>query len=549
MKKLTIILFCIFFSSGLVYNQQGNYFISNSLWEGQWWRQNVYRGSWFPTIDTVAHFAIDDYSWPIIRTKDDSIPLGTTFEINTTVYLNSGGVNIDGAFFGFGDQWMYYGGNYYGVWFGRYGTMNNQWRISFIENNQIKDSIGTYLAGETIIITLSLTQDGKLHVVSSKFNQYYTPTSTFTNRRFIIANSNCTSGHGFTVNYLNRTSTNFGLVAYYPFNGNANDESGNGNHGTTSGGISWVDDRDNNPSKACHFIDNSEIALPNNFNTASITVCAWNYPEQEGRDRVIFSIYNENSTLIKFHKAYKEGRVGAWYGKTGATNWAFNTDVGAVALNQWNFACLVIDSILDSAYIYIDGIKKARTKINGYTPVSLGNIIKTGFGKSYEVSNDNFIGTLDDIHIYNRALSEAEIQALYNEGGWAQGFGYIRGEIRNSQTLLPISNAVIRTNNGYWASTDTIGKFMLSAPKANGYNLDISAGGFLGKKINYVNASQSSTNLGIIDLEPINETDYDLIELSPNPNPETSTIEIGGTFTRYYQVLGKQYRMPIKGHL
>jgi hypothetical protein len=29
-----------------------------------------------------------------------------------------------------------------------------------------------------------------------------------------------------------------GLIAYYPFNGNANDESGNGNHGTEYGGVS-----------------------------------------------------------------------------------------------------------------------------------------------------------------------------------------------------------------------------------------------------------------------------------------------------------------------
>ena len=30
-------------------------------------------------------------------------------------------------------------------------------------------------------------------------------------------------------------SLNEGLVAYYPFNGNANDESGNGHHGTVNG--------------------------------------------------------------------------------------------------------------------------------------------------------------------------------------------------------------------------------------------------------------------------------------------------------------------------
>ena len=40
-----------------------------------------------------------------------------------------------------------------------------------------------------------------------------------------------------------------GLIAYYPFNGNANDESGNGNNGTVYG-ASLTTDRLGNPSSA-----------------------------------------------------------------------------------------------------------------------------------------------------------------------------------------------------------------------------------------------------------------------------------------------------------
>jgi hypothetical protein len=31
---------------------------------------------------------------------------------------------------------------------------------------------------------------------------------------------------------------------------------------------------------------------------------------------------------------------------------------------------------------------------------------------------DDFKGTIDDIRIYNRALTDAEIEILYHEGGW-----------------------------------------------------------------------------------------------------------------------------------
>ena len=34
-------------------------------------------------------------------------------------------------------------------------------------------------------------------------------------------------------------------------------------------------------------------------------------------------------------------------------------------------------------------------------------------------NNDPFQGSIDDIRIYNRALSHTEVQTLYNEGGWA----------------------------------------------------------------------------------------------------------------------------------
>ena len=42
-----------------------------------------------------------------------------------------------------------------------------------------------------------------------------------------------------------------GLVAYYPFNGNANDASGNGNHGTVNGAI-LANDQNGNQNKGNH---------------------------------------------------------------------------------------------------------------------------------------------------------------------------------------------------------------------------------------------------------------------------------------------------------
>jgi len=62
---------------------------------------------------------------------------------------------------------------------------------------------------------------------------------------------------------------NHGLVAYYPFNGNANDESGYGNHGTIHGGVTLTADRHGNPNSAYRFNGTNGYILykntPKNF--------------------------------------------------------------------------------------------------------------------------------------------------------------------------------------------------------------------------------------------------------------------------------------------
>ena len=70
-----------------------------------------------------------------------------------------------------------------------------------------------------------------------------------------------------------------GLVAYYPFDGNANDVSGNGYNGTPSGGVTFTADRFGNPNSAVSFDGISGlITTPQlNFgaNTTTVSVSLW----------------------------------------------------------------------------------------------------------------------------------------------------------------------------------------------------------------------------------------------------------------------------------
>ena len=74
-----------------------------------------------------------------------------------------------------------------------------------------------------------------------------------------------------------------GLVGWWPFNGNANDESGNGNNGTVNGAFSTSDRFGNNYS-AFNFNGSSTISLSNTlFNgssqVSSFTISVWFRPE------------------------------------------------------------------------------------------------------------------------------------------------------------------------------------------------------------------------------------------------------------------------------
>lgn len=66
--------------------------------------------------------------------------------------------------------------------------------------------------------------------------------------------------------------------------------------------------------------------------------------------------------------------------------------------------------------MYLNGELKGATS-GGWTPY---NIVRSKqyFGKNNWSGTGYLDGKLDDIRIYNRALTEEEVKLLYHEGGW-----------------------------------------------------------------------------------------------------------------------------------
>ncbi|MFN0158293.1 MAG: LamG-like jellyroll fold domain-containing protein [Bacteroidota bacterium] len=230
--------------------------------------------------------------------------------------------------------------------------------------------------------------------------------------------------HGTLVNgpvWIQQTGPQ-GLVAFYPFNGNANDESGNGNNGTVFG-ATLVNDRFGNTGKAYGFngVDNS-IQIPHSSSfafssTQQFTFTAWikinSYQHQaiafKGAASTPGTYFNEWAIAIEPDSTLRlkvnSDSVNSIY--------SYLVSSPSLQIDQWSQVTAVWDGVSAIMKLYLDGNEVGATaavsQIVSLTSMSL----HLGY-----VGDGPLDGLLDDISIYNRSLSAAEVDSLYHLGGW-----------------------------------------------------------------------------------------------------------------------------------
>jgi gliding motility-associated-like protein len=225
--------------------------------------------------------------------------------------------------------------------------------------------------------------------------------------------------HAFSFSQVNLTQ---GLVAYYPFNGNANDASGNGNHGIVRNGATPTADRFGAANSAYHFdgIDDF-IQVPNSptlNQSQTMTVVAYFYPEQNGTQTIVGKIdYTQPSgTQFQFAMDYAP-QPGILYGVNpsnngcigAGTNAAYVSTGGSVALNQWYCAIATFDNGVMK--FYVNGTL-IQTTNSGFTTLNACTNATIQIGSWWSGDPQRFKGKIDDVRIYNRALGQQEIVAL-----------------------------------------------------------------------------------------------------------------------------------------
>ena len=217
-----------------------------------------------------------------------------------------------------------------------------------------------------------------------------------------------------------------GLVGYWPFNGNANDESGNGNNGTVNGATLAID-RNGNENSAYSFDGYTSISVLHNLSLniiGNLTLSAWFLSDGPPNFRTNHMIVTKRSPaeFNTFPYAmcinYQFG-IPSDYKKPMFTSASSYPDgYQYLQSNQdisngiWNHIISVVNG--DNLKIYLNGIIVLDTIVDNNKRVINNANLLFGSGARTDLPAEQFNGKLDDIAIYNRALTNQEITNLYN---------------------------------------------------------------------------------------------------------------------------------------
>jgi hypothetical protein len=234
----------------------------------------------------------------------------------------------------------------------------------------------------------------------------------------------------FTTNNINLSN---GLIAYYPFNGNANDISGNNNGVVNNAKLTT--DRFGNISSSYNFdyVDMSwnqslhqVITIPYNpiFNSTKLSVSIWFNPRSYHYPN-IFTNDKQSRLIGRFQYGYNSPNGQAWTLDLNnnqlkasiieASNMNNQNSISVkstISLNQWYHAVFTYDNSF--LKLYINGVLVSQTpttlniNIKGNSGISIGS---SDQANGYWYESDSKI---DDIGIWDRALSQDEITALFN---------------------------------------------------------------------------------------------------------------------------------------
>jgi hypothetical protein len=253
--------------------------------------------------------------------------------------------------------------------------------------------------GNVVSVTLNGLEEGQIYYVTVTAYDVGRVESNFSNEVSILA------GSALSGSALSRSAE---LVAAFSFDEGdglmAADMSGNGNDGVISGAVWTTSARSGNAL----FFDGVDDSLtiedsPSLHLSSAMTLSAWVYPTATQGSRAL--IMQKEVAAYYLSAGSDDEAPGPAGGGTFDGVDAHVPTSDAIPLNAWTYLSVTYDGA--TLRVYIDGAEVSSMPRTGALEVN-ANPLQIG-GSTYD--SEYFAGQIDEVRIYNRALSPGEIQA------------------------------------------------------------------------------------------------------------------------------------------
>lgn len=203
------------------------------------------------------------------------------------------------------------------------------------------------------------------------------------------------------------------LIAYYSFDGSAEDVSGNGHNGVDYGALATVD-RFGQSNSALEFNGtNAYVSIGNGINPGIFTITAWVWLSKLPTDSavIISKLHNKSPDFYKNFEIRVEPNGGLYAHIPDGEGWPGLHSNELLGTAKWNHVTLTYDGV--SAKIYLNGNPQISILYSNYSQsdvdITIGSRPEGGVPAGPSMF---FPGRIDEVRIYNRVLSLAEISAL-----------------------------------------------------------------------------------------------------------------------------------------
>jgi hypothetical protein len=210
-----------------------------------------------------------------------------------------------------------------------------------------------------------------------------------------------------------RFPENESILAYYPFNGNANDESGNGFNGELFGSISLTSDQQGNSASAFHFDGDDEssrivisdnIPLANQSHTISLRI----KPDP--------GAYDGNAHLFGHGVTIANNGLHSRFNGSENIQYAFwgndiSFDHPFPESNDWHHLVYTYDNMTNERKLYADG---SLVGVNTASPYTGNGPFVIG-GHVFDYGGSPWHGKIDDFIVWDVALSEDQVAEISDQ--------------------------------------------------------------------------------------------------------------------------------------